>query len=131
MFAMELGARGGSGDETVAIPTTMELDSIKPPRAVEKPEPDSTGPDGSSEHRVGNSVPRFQIPSETGTREVGPSPPPHVLTRDETRLCLQRWREDERIFEIVEESFSTLLTHFGNVYARGSRYIIILTERRE
>jgi len=54
-----------------------------------------------------------------------------VLTRDETRLCLQRWREDERIFEIVEESFSTLLTHFGNVYARGSRYIIILTERRE
>jgi hypothetical protein len=29
MFAMELGARGGSGDETVAIPTTMELDSIK------------------------------------------------------------------------------------------------------
>jgi len=50
-----------------------------------------------------------------------------VLTRDETRLCLQRWREDERIFEIVEESFSTLLTHFGNVYARGSRYINILT----
>jgi hypothetical protein len=104
MFAMELGARGGSGDETVAIPTTMELDSIKPPRAVEKPEPDSTGPDGSSEHRVGNSVPRFQIPSETGTREVGAllylthtnsDRHPHL---DETRLSphSRGSREEER-----------------------------------
>jgi len=42
----------------------------------------------------------------------------------------EKKREGERIFEIVEESFSTLLTHFGNVYARGSRYIIILTTCR-
>jgi hypothetical protein len=91
MFAMELGARGGSGDETVAIPT-MELDSIKPPRTVEKPEPDSTAQTearntvhvhvnlpsrqdaqpqvwlGTRCREIGSKV---QIPSETGTREVG------------------------------------------------------------
>ena len=143
MFAMELGARGGSGDETVAIPTTMELDSIKQAaKGCGKAGTRFHSPDGSSEHRVGNSVPRFQIPSETGTREVGAllylthtnsDRHPHLTCSRETRhdFVSKRWREDERIFEIVEESFSTLLTHFGNVYARGSRYIIILTERRE
>jgi hypothetical protein len=94
---------------------------------------------GTQSRELGSKVPNSKRDGNSGSRctfvsnthKLGPSPPPHVLTRDETRLCLQRWREDERIFEIVEESFSTLLTHFGNVYARGSRYIIILTERRE
>jgi hypothetical protein len=73
MFAMELGARGGSGDETVAIPTTMELDSIKPPRAVEKPEPDSTAQTelGTQCRELGSKVPNSKRDGNSASREVG------------------------------------------------------------
>jgi hypothetical protein len=141
MFAMELGARGGSGDETVAIPTTKSIRSSRQWLWKSRnPIPQPSRKLGTQCRELGSKVPNSKRDGNSGSRctfvsnthKLGPSPPPHESTRDTTVFqsgaeVREKKREGERIFEIVEESFSTLLTHFGNVYARGSRYIIILT----
>lgn len=104
------------------------FDQVKPPRVVELPEP-IPQPSRARNTESGTMVPRFQLPSE---REVGALLYlTHTISdRHETRLSpeVERRRAPSvSLKSCSEESFSTLLTHFGNVYARGSRYIIILT----